>query len=76
MGWIYVSSINTIMAVVSILMATVSLIHQYYIPDKLDLKLNLSNYEDATITNDPQSPLARFFHVEAINKHIRNQQKL
>jgi len=81
MGWIDVSSINTIMSVVGILIAMVSLINQYYIPDKLDLKLNLSNnnYEDAAMILNGQQmivgPMARYFHVEVINKHNKKLAK-
>jgi len=70
MGWIDVYTIT-----VSTVSLILGLIHQYYIPDKLDLKLNLSNYEDATILNDPQRPVARYFHVEVINKHDKKPAK-
>jgi len=70
------------MSVVGILIAMVSLINQYYIPDKLYLKLNPSNNncEDAPIIihNGQQmtvGPTARFFHVEVINKHNKKPAK-
>ena len=45
-----------------------------HIPNKLDLELDKSqadNYGDAVITNQPQTPKGRFFHVGVVDKHGR-----
>jgi hypothetical protein len=45
-----------------------------HMPNKLDLELDkrqADNYGDAVITNQLQTPKGRFFHVRAVNKHVR-----
>ena len=66
MDWINVYA--AIITKVSLLLA----IYPCCIPDKLNLELDRlggDNCVGAEITNYPQKPKARFFHINVVNKH-------
>lgn len=45
-----------------------------HMPNKLDMQLyrrQEENYEDAVITNQPHTPMGRFFHITVVNMHKR-----